>query len=137
MIIEIEQDNLELISKLEANFYRIVSDVVKDFYDNPYTHYIAYIHNDKILGFINYYLIYDRIEIVNFNVLEKYQNKGIGTLLLKSLINKYKNIKNITLEVRCDNTKAINLYKKMGFKEVANRVGYYNGVNGILMERSE
>ena len=45
--------------------------------------------------------------------------------------------KNITLEVKIDNTPAIKLYKKFDFEEVALRKGYYNGVDGILMERKK
>ena len=90
--------------------------------------------NDSILGFLNYYLIYDRIEIADFNVLEEYQNRKIGTKLLDYLINNF-SYDNITLEVRCDNNIAIHLYKKMGFKVVAIRKGYYQGVDGMLMER--
>ena len=42
-----------------------------------------------------------------------------------------------TLEVKINNYIAINLYQKYGYKKVAIRKGYYNGVDGILMERSE
>ena len=86
--------------------------------------------------FINYYLMYDRIEIADFNVLEEYQNNNIGTKLIEYLINKYEGIvNNITLEVREDNLKAIHIYEKMGFKKVSIRKNYYNGIDGILMER--
>jgi ribosomal protein S18 acetylase RimI-like enzyme len=43
--------------------------------------------------------------------------------------------KNITLEVKEDNTPALKLYKKFDFEEKAVRKGYYNGVDGLLMER--
>ena len=43
--------------------------------------------------------------------------------------------KNITLEVREDNIPALKLYKELGFVEKAMRQNYYNGKNGILMER--
>ena len=42
----------------------------------------------------------------------------------------------ITLEVNKENIPAIKLYRKLGFKDVAIRKGYYNGVDGILMERT-
>ena len=41
---------------------------------------------------------------------------------------------NITLEVKRCNLGAIGLYKKYGFSEVAIRKGYYDGVDGLLME---
>ena len=46
-----------------------------------------------------------------------------------------KKIYNITLEVNEKNIPAIKLYKKYDFKSVAKREKYYNGVDGILMER--
>ena len=135
MIIEVNKNDLDLITELEKKFNYVLKDIMNDFNNNPYTHYLIY-QDNEIYGYINYYLIYDRIEIANFDVLKDYQNKGIGTKLLGYLIDKYKDINNITLEVRCDNDIAINLYKKMGFKEVGRRKGYYNGIDGILMERS-
>lgn len=136
MIKELEKNDLIKIKELESSFNYVLKDVNKDLSDNPFSHYLLYIENDKILGFINYYLMYDKIEIANFNVLEEYQNKHIGYRLLDNLINCYLGkVENITLEVKKDNEKAIYLYKKMGFKEVAIRKGYYNGIDGILMER--
>lgn len=124
----------DLIKELESNFNYVITDIKSDLINNPFSHYIVYLDN-SIQGFINYYLMYDRIEIANFNVLDKYQHQGIGTKLLEYLINKYTGkVNNITLEVRCDN-KAINLYQKWGFKKTAIRKDYYNGIDGILMER--
>ena len=45
--------------------------------------------------------------------------------------------KSITLEVNKNNIPALNLYKKFDFNEVAIRKNYYNGVDGILMERKK
>lgn len=124
----------DLIKELESNFNYVITDIKTDLVNNPFSHYIVYLDN-SIQGFINYYLMYDRIEIVNFNVLDKYQHQGIGTKLLEYLIGKYEGkIDNITLEVRCDN-KAIKLYEKFNFKKIAIRKNYYNGIDGILMER--
>ena len=45
--------------------------------------------------------------------------------------------KNITLEVKKDNIPAISLYKSVGFVEKAIRKGYYQGIDGILMEKEK
>ena len=45
--------------------------------------------------------------------------------------------KSITLEVKEDNIPAIKLYKKYNFEKKAIRAGYYNGVDGLLMERKK
>ena len=109
-----------------------------DFSTNPYLKIITYVEKDKIIGFLLYSLIYDRIEIEQFEVIIKERRKGIGDKLLNYLIEKYKekDIKNITLEVKEDNIAAINLYKKYDFKKVSTREKYYDGINGLLMEKT-
>ncbi len=135
MIKDLDNDE-NLINELETNFSYVVKDIKKDLLNNPFSRYLVYIDNNKILGFINYYLMYDRIEIANFNVLEDYQNRNIGNRLLNRLITDFLGkVDNITLEVKKDNSKAIYLYKKYGFIEKAIRKEYYNGIDGILMER--
>ena len=110
----------------------------KEFSTNPYLKIITYVEKDKIIGFLLYSLIYDRIEIEQFEVITKERRKGIGDKLLKYLIEKYQDtdIKNITLEVKEDNIIAISLYKKYGFKKVSTREKYYDGINGLLMEKT-
>ena len=71
-------------------------------------------------------------DIVEIEVLEEERRKGVASKLMEYLI---KNNLSITLEVKNTNVSAINLYKKYGFVEVAKRRGYYNGVDGILMEK--
>ena len=104
---------------------------------NPYLRSIEYYEGDKVIGFLNYSLIYDRIEVDNLLVNEENRNMGIGKKLMSYLvcvaINNH--VVNITLEVRESNMVAINLYKKFGFREVALRKLYYGNENGILMEK--
>ena len=109
-------------------------DIIKT---NPFSRKIEYIENDKSIGYLEYSLIYDRMEIDNFFVEEEYRNKGIGTKLLAHLVSlaiTYR-VVNITLEVRVSNQPAISLYKKFGFREVALRKYYYGDEDGILMEK--
>ena len=117
---------------------KISSDDLKDFKlinkDNPYSNYIGYFYDDEIVGYIEYLNIYDRIEISNIFVKDDYRNRKIGTNMLKYLIDISKGFINITLEVKEDNIYAIKLYENLGFKKVSIRKGYYNGVDGILME---
>ena len=136
MIKELEKDDLIKISELESSFHYVLKNIKNDLDSNPFSHYLLYIQNDRIIGYINYYLMYEKMDIANFNVLEEYQNKHIGSSLLDYLINKYTGIiENITLEVKIDNVKAIHLYEKMGFIKKTIRKAYYNGIDGILMER--
>ncbi len=104
---------------------------------SPYSKRLEYVENNNVLGFIEYSLIYDRIEIDNIEVLKDHRNNGIGTKLIEYLlkISKEKKLINITLEVRKSNYIAQKLYRKMGFKEVAIRKYYYGDEDAILMEK--
>ena len=135
MIVDINdiKDRIQEVEELFPDVFNIES-IKSDLENNPFSHYLVYLDDNKILGFINYYEIYDRVEIANFNVLDSYQNKGIGNKLIKKVIELSKDKVNITLEVRRDNDKAIHIYEKNGFKKVAVRKNYYNDVDGVLME---
>ena len=123
-------EEIKDISKIKELF-----DKYKEKYNpiiNDYTFILVYKENDKYVGFLIYQLLYENAEIIDIFVLDEYRNKGIGkSLILKMLENK--NILNVTLEVKVDNENAIMLYNSIGFKKVAIRKGYYNGIDGILM----
>lgn len=129
MIKEVNKDNIEIMN----NSFLNIDIVTNDLNTNPFGHYLVYIDNNQIIGYIYYSDIYDRAEINQFEVDSFHRNCGIGTILLEKMINAVE--KDITLEVKKDNISAISLYKKYNFVEVAFRKGYYNGVDGILMER--
>ena len=104
---------------------------------NPFSRRIEYTENNQLLGYLEYSLIYDRIEIDNVQVNIESRGQGIGTKLMAYLVNEAINLRviNITLEVRVSNEIAKNLYKKFGFREVALRKYYYGDEDGILMEK--
>ena len=140
MIIDLTISNVDLINRLEKQFpYFFLSnnEIIKDLNNNVFSKYFIYVEESNIIGFVNYFDIYDRYEIVNIFVTETYRNKKIDTKMLEHLIKlgEKQNIKNITLEVKKDNIVAINLYKKYNFEIVAIRKLYYQGIDGLLMER--
>ena len=107
--------------------------VTNELKNNPFGKYLILEEDSQIIGYIYYSDIYERAEINQFEVQVINRNCGNGTRLLKNLIELVD--KNITLEVKKDNIVALKLYKKMGFEEKAIRKKYYNGIDGILMER--
>jgi len=132
MIIEFNKnDNLEGISS-DIIF---IEELYKDLNNNPFGKYLLFVENDEIIGYLYYSDIYDRIEINQIEVKNIHRKSGKGTELMHKLIDNTN--KSITLEVNKNNIPAINLYKKFDFKEVAIRRGYYNGIDGILMERKK
>ena len=138
MIEKIEVGNKK-IQEIEKSIPQFLwkNQIQKNLIDNPFTQYYIYKKENQIVGFINYDILYERAELIYIAVLEEEQNQGIGSKLLQSMIKECENqqLENITLEVSIENTKAIQLYQKLGFKKVATRKKYYQGVDGILMEK--
>ena len=119
------------LDELDNSF--ISKEIIEEELKNNLFGKVLVLKEDKIIGYLYYSDIYERCEINQFEIDSIHRNCGKGDLLLKHLINTVK--KDITLEVKEDNTPAIHVYEKNGFVKTAIREGYYNGVDGILMER--
>jgi ribosomal-protein-alanine N-acetyltransferase len=95
---------------------------------------------NQMIGFIIFSPISPEAHILSISVRNEMQSKGIGTLLLKSMLDQCKamNYKKIFLEVRVSNEKAINFYEKLGFSKDAIRNNYYtdNSEDALLMSLS-
>ena len=131
MIKNLNKDNLELIK----DSFLDEKTVLNDLNTNPFAKYLILLENDKVIGYLYYSDIYERAEINQIEILEIHRNCGKASLLLGELI---KNVdKDITLEVKKDNYPAVRLYEKFNFNQVAIRKGYYQGIDGILMERKK
>ena len=139
MIKEVTREDIDLIDLLETTFedYFKTKGIIEDFNNNIFSKYFIYLEKCNIIGFVNYYDLYDRFEISYIEVKSEYRNQKIGSKLMENVIKigNDKNIDNITLEVNIENDNAIKLYNKYDFKVVAVRPRYYNGTDGYLMER--
>jgi ribosomal-protein-alanine N-acetyltransferase len=85
--------------------------------------------DNKMLGFLIFSPIKPEAHLLSIAVIETQQYKGIGSLLLKSMISQCNamGINQVFLEVRASNEKAIGFYQKYGFKKDAIRENYYSG----------
>lgn len=119
------------LDELDNSF--ISKEYIKEELSNNPFGKVLVLKENEIIGYIYYSDIYERCEINQFEINSIHRNCGKGDLLIKYLINLVK--KDITLEVKEDNKQAIHVYEKNGFIKKAIRKGYYNGVDGILMER--
>ena len=64
------------------------------------------------------------MEIENICIKPEYQNKGIGTAILKEIIFENKG-KNIKLQAFKINERAIKLYERIGFKKIYESKTHY------------
>ena len=81
----------------------------------------VYLIEDKVCGYLMVLDSIDVYEILAIATIEEYRNKGFAQELLDKI-----KTKDIFLEVRESNEKAINFYKKNDFKQISIRKGYYS-----------
>ena len=102
---------------------------------NPFGRRIEYFYDDISVGYLDFSIIYDRMEIDNLFVKEEYRGLGIATKLMSHVISIAIETRmiNITLEVRISNEIARNLYKKFGLEIINTRKNYYENSDAYLM----
>lgn len=103
-------------------------NVLKQELENDKTKYIIAKEKNKVVGFAGISVIFDEATLNNIVVKKSYRGRGIGGELLETLIELCSdlNLKSFTLEVNVENTPAIKLYEKFGFKNLGIRKKYYN-----------
>ena len=114
------------------------SDFILSLLKNPK---ISYIYK-KNKGFCIFSCNEKEAEIITMAILPKYQNQGIGFLILTELEGILSEIScnKVFLEVASNNLIAIHLYNKLGFKSFGIRKNYYSvsenkKINAILMKK--
>jgi ribosomal-protein-alanine N-acetyltransferase len=76
--------------------------------------------------------------IINLDIAPNYQRKGVAQKLMQriELIFKEKGIKQSYLEVRENNTAALNLYQKYGYEKVTRLKHYYPKAHGLYLRKN-
>ena len=125
------QEVIQLGTMLNPNFSKLFH--IENL--NPNETIYIYKENNINKGFIHIQNGIDIIDLLNIIVKPKYQNQGIGSVLLKYIIDN-KQDKKIMLEVRSKNINTIKLYQKYDFKIINIRKNYYKDDDAIIMERN-
>jgi ribosomal-protein-alanine N-acetyltransferase len=98
---------------------------------------IVAMDNEGLAGYAVAWFVSDELHIGNIAVIKEKQGEGAGRQLLEYLLREAsdREVAVATLEVRVSNARAINLYRRYGFKEVAIRRRYYvdNGEDALVM----
>ncbi len=144
-IIPMEMDHLEEILAIEEAVFTtpwtrgmFEQEILRrDVPRGPGSHVAVAIHEGEVIAYSIAWVLLDEVHLVNIAVRSDYQEKGIGTLLLKQIIDKACRTEKviITLEVRESNTTAQAFYRGFMFHEIGVRRGYYsdNRENAVLM----
>ena len=83
--------------------------------------------DQRVAGYIIYWQIRDEVQITNIALHPDFRGRGIGETVLSVILKEVrgKGATFVTLEVRSSNAPAVSLYRKLGFKVLGTRKGYY------------
>ncbi len=85
-------------------------------------------------AFIFTYTVEDYTDLLTLGVHPNQRKKGLATFLLGWVIAKAPESQKFFLDVECQNTAAIHLYRKIGFEMVSIRKGYYPQPSGLAID---
>jgi len=138
-IYQAEPDDIPSILKLETEGFNTpwsFASFEQEFKNRESCIFKAVIES-RICGFLVLRKLLDEIDILKICTQKKMQNKNIASSLLNYVLKNPGNSFNYALlEVNSENTKALNFYKKNGFKISGIRNNYYGqGINALNMTK--
>ncbi|MFQ5548135.1 MAG: ribosomal protein S18-alanine N-acetyltransferase [Woeseia sp.] len=122
----------------------LVSDIERRSYDFPWSHgvfrdcllagynCVVLLRGEEIAGYGILSVAAGEAHILNLCVDPMYRELGYGDRLLNEILERARHakVKEVFLEVRPSNSSALALYRKKGFRQIANRPAYYQATKG-------
>jgi ribosomal-protein-alanine N-acetyltransferase len=104
--------------------------------DNPFAFIFVAEQEQEILGFIDFWIMFEQATINQIATKTVYRRRQIGEMILNDALGRMKDgsAEQVTLEVRISNQIAYNFYIKHGFALVLEKENYYeDGENAYFM----
>lgn len=125
------RNDLERIDELEQELFTSAwpkEEYIYEMEQNPFSNVYVVEEDGEIIGYFDYWILYEQAQIATIGTNKAYQKKGYGQMMLDYIIEdvNQNGCEVITLEVRVSNEKAIRLYEKNGFIKVNIRKNYYS-----------
>lgn len=119
-IVNLEKENF--ISPWTEEQYRY------EIKENEFSKTLVMYDGDTLVGYLNYWLIFDRGEINKICINDKYRRKGYAKELLDIAFKDFEENEclSVSLEVRVSNIGAQKLYESYGFQVVVIKEAYYS-----------
>lgn len=127
-----EEKDLKIIAAIEHASFHVApwtyEQIVTEFKENDYAYIFVAEIDGKVVGYIDYWVLFEQGTISKIAVLDPLRKHGIGDILLKDAIYRMdeEGVTSITLEVRVSNVAAIKLYENNGFEKKLVKKGYYS-----------
>ncbi len=132
------------IREMSHDDLSLVSDIERRSYEFPWSHGVfrdcllagyqclALIRDERVSGYAILSVAAGEAHILNLCVDPEFRSLGYGERLLDELLYRARSasVREIFLEVRPSNERAIALYRKKGFHKIAARPAYYQAHDG-------
>lgn len=129
-IVKMQARHIEEIAEIEKlSFSKPWSfEALAEELSNPLAVFLVAVFEGKTVGYAGMHHIIDEGYITNIAVHPDYRRRGIATALINELdaYARKGGLALLTLEVRCSNTVAIDIYRRAGFDEAGRRKGFYD-----------
>lgn len=127
---EMEVNDLEEIVKIEKELYKVPWNEKQFKYEleeNEVSYLFVLENEGAIVGYYGFWVMFEDCDITKVSIRKEFQGMKLSNILMRDCIDRVGLIgcNKINLEVRVDNNRAINLYRKYGFKDVIIRKDYY------------
>jgi len=130
---DMTHDDLSMVSDIERRSYEfpwshgVFRDCLLAGYQN-----IVLVSEDRVVGYGVLSIAAGEAHILNICIDPELRSHGYGEKLLDEMLFRARAalVREIFLEVRPSNERAIQLYQKKGFHQVANRHAYYQANEG-------
>ncbi|RKO25598.1 ribosomal-protein-alanine N-acetyltransferase [Pseudarthrobacter phenanthrenivorans] len=133
-------EDVPAVSELEQRLFPVDAWPLQMFFDElsqPETRrYLVALGSNGIVGYAGLMCIEPIADVQTIAVVPEYEGRGIGTTLLTTLIEEARRRRaaDVLLEVRADNPRAQQLYRRFGFEQIHVRPRYYrDGVDALIM----
>lgn len=134
-----EAKDLNEIIKIEKDLYKAPwneNQYKYELEENEFSYLFVLENEGIIIGYYGFWVMFENVDITKVSIRKEFQGMKLSNILMEDCINRVKLLgcEKINLEVRVDNYRAINLYKKYDFKEVIVRKDYYGkGEDALIL----
>ena len=129
MVRWVSREDLEAVARLEEMCFSIPwsNTAIEEAFANELYRFVAVEEKGVIVGYANFRIVADEGEIERVAVHPDSRRRGYGRKLMEAMVeySRKKGVRDMTLDVRVNNEKAINLYESCGFVEEGRRKDYY------------
>lgn len=129
MVRWVSREDLAAVVRLEEMCFSIPwsNTAIEEAFANELYRFVAVEEKGVIVGYANFRIVADEGEIERVAVHPDSRRRGYGRKLMEAMVeySRKKWVRDMTLDVRVNNEKAINLYESCGFVEEGRRKDYY------------